>query len=95
MVIDLDLGLVDGHVLLVPEDGRDLLERETPRVGPEEPHADATEGAGDDEREVELPADVPRGGGVLLFCCRCCCCVMSLSLRLREDEDEDEDKKRE
>lgn len=59
--INLDFRHIDSHVSPVPKNRRHLLQGQSSRVRPEKPHARPTDGAGDDEAEVELPADAHEG----------------------------------
>lgn len=47
---------------LITEYSRNLLERQPVGIWKEEPDDDAADGSGDDEDEVELPADGDEGG---------------------------------
>ena len=55
--VDVDVALVDGDLVGIAEDGCDFLERHALGIGEEEPHDDSADRPGDDEAEVEFPAN--------------------------------------
>jgi hypothetical protein len=61
IVIDLDISLVNSHLIHIAKNGRNLLQRQPIRVWEEDPHDDAANGTGDDEAEIELPPDRVEG----------------------------------
>lgn len=61
--VDLNIGLTDGHLVVVSKDGRNLFQRLPTRIRIEEPHDKREEETGDDQTEVEFPTDARKCSG--------------------------------
>jgi hypothetical protein len=57
--LDLELVLVDGHLVLVAKHGGDFLERDASRVGPVSQYDHPTDESTNDENEKVFPTDIP------------------------------------
>lgn len=60
--LDINITLVDSHFVYIAENRRDFLERYALYVREEEEYDGRADSTGNDEAEVEFPADSPRIG---------------------------------
>lgn len=61
--LDINILLVHRDISLIAKHRSDLLKRQTVCIGKEEPNDACTDRAGDNENEVEFPADGDEGCG--------------------------------
>lgn len=59
--VNLQVALVDGHFVFVAKDGGNFFQWQAIGVGEQEPHHCCSDGTGNDEAQVKLPADVDEG----------------------------------